>query len=306
MPQRLRFQPDPNSISFVTTRCIQGYLFMRPSAEMNLLIAGVLWRTQKRYEDTVQVYGYVFMSNHYHMILNSKDQASLSRFMQYFNGNLGRELARFNRWDDRVWQRKYSQHLILDEEALRSQFKYIFANSVKEGLVSHPQEWPGLHCYPQLAYGEDVRGEWIDRTALFNAKRRKSTEHMTERDFVIGGGVQTHRPPCWHHLSDEAFQVMMRGWADEVSAEYQDQPTLGVEAVLSSPILEPRRSTPSQRPLCHAGCPRLWRLFKEAYRQFRSAYLISSTLLHEALSRGESGASIPFPPGGLIRGFVPT
>ena len=152
---------------------------------MNLLIAGVLSRALVRSEGQIELYAYVFMSNHYHLILKSFDQKSLSEFMQYLNQNLSRELGRLHDWKHHFWQSQYASHVVLDEEALASQFKYVLSNSVKEGLVSHPKLWPGLHCYSQIIDNTQVKGTWIDRTAMYNAKRLKSNEHLTEQDFTI-------------------------------------------------------------------------------------------------------------------------
>ena len=108
MPRRLRFQPQKNMIHVVSTRCIQGYSLLRPSQKMNLLIAGVLSRALLRSEGQIELYAYVFMSNHYHLILKSFDQKSLSEFMQYLNQNLSRELGRLHDWKHHFWQSQYA------------------------------------------------------------------------------------------------------------------------------------------------------------------------------------------------------
>ena len=100
--------------------------------------------------------------------MNAKDQQSLSKFMQYLNQNLSREIGKLHDWKNHLWQTTYASHIFLDEEALGSQFKYILSNSVKEGLVSYPQLWPGLHCYSQIVERKRVKGTWVDRTGLYN------------------------------------------------------------------------------------------------------------------------------------------
>ena len=39
----------------------------------------------------VKLYGLCFMSNHYHLLLSSKDAASLAQFIQYLNSNIACE-----------------------------------------------------------------------------------------------------------------------------------------------------------------------------------------------------------------------
>ena len=71
MPKKLRFQPEDHMIHVVSTRCLQGFLFLRPNPHVNEMIAGVLGRTLLHFEDRIDLYAYVFLSNHYHLILNA-------------------------------------------------------------------------------------------------------------------------------------------------------------------------------------------------------------------------------------------
>lgn len=53
-----------------------------------------------------------------------------------------------------VWQRRFWEHLIRDEEDLEAHFDYIHFNPVKHGLVSHPRDWmwSTFHKYVQLGH----------------------------------------------------------------------------------------------------------------------------------------------------------
>ena len=66
-----------------------------------------------------------------------------------------------------VWQRRFWEHAIRDEEDLEAHFNYIHYNPVKHGLVKSPKQWPwsSFHrwvrrgvCPPNWAAGEDVQG----------------------------------------------------------------------------------------------------------------------------------------------------
>jgi REP element-mobilizing transposase RayT len=92
MSRKLRFIPEGGAVVETTSRTIQGRLLLRPSPELNDLILGVLGRAQRLYP--LEILGYVFASNHYHLLLRVEDARQLSRFMGYFNGNLAREVAR--------------------------------------------------------------------------------------------------------------------------------------------------------------------------------------------------------------------
>ena len=86
MPHPLRFQPEPWSIFFVTARCIKPLLAL--SIKTNTLGIGVVAKA-KTFD--VKLFGLCFMSNHYHLLLSSKDAASLAQFMQFLNSNIARE-----------------------------------------------------------------------------------------------------------------------------------------------------------------------------------------------------------------------
>ena len=193
MSKRLCLQPSRNMIHVVSMRCMQGFYFLKPSPTMNLAIAGVLGRALAHFESSIKLYAYVFMSNHYHMVIQAEDHQALSKFMQYFNQKLSRELSHLHEWKHHFWQTRYASHLVLDEEALLSQFKYILSNSVKEGLVHHPQLWPGLHCYSQIVERKKVRGQWLDRTGLYNARRSKKNKDMSEENFILDYEIQLNR-----------------------------------------------------------------------------------------------------------------
>ena len=153
MPRHLRFQSTEWSPHLITARCTQGQGLLRPEGEVNALIAGALARALEQHSGEVELHHYVFMSNHLHLLLSTRDAHAKARFMCHLSGNLARELCRYWGIRDHLWEGRYHSHELLDEEALMDAYKYIFKNSVKEGLVSHPAEWPGLHGYAQLCAG---------------------------------------------------------------------------------------------------------------------------------------------------------
>ena len=99
MPRPLRFQPEPWSVFFVIARCIHSRFLLRPSPKTNVLVVGVMAKAIQRFD--VKLYGLCFMSNHYHLLLSSKDAASLAQFMQYLNSNIAREIGRLHNWQPR-------------------------------------------------------------------------------------------------------------------------------------------------------------------------------------------------------------
>ena len=60
-----------------------------------------------------------------------------------------RSKSRIKRGERGIWQRRFWEHRIRDEEDLRNHIDYIHWNPVKHGLVSRVQDWPhsSFHSY---------------------------------------------------------------------------------------------------------------------------------------------------------------
>ena len=78
MPRRLRFVPPGGALVEVTCRTVQGRLLLRPSFVLNAVTLGVLARAARRYE--VEVHAYVFLSNHYHLLVSVSTAQQLAAF----------------------------------------------------------------------------------------------------------------------------------------------------------------------------------------------------------------------------------
>ena len=89
MPRPLRVFDDSNAIFFVTNRCFQGRMFLRPSDESDAIILGYLARSVKKYQ--VELFCFVFMSNHFHFLMRAPKQ-NLNLFMAHFQSNLAKQL----------------------------------------------------------------------------------------------------------------------------------------------------------------------------------------------------------------------
>src|SRR5436853_4841521 len=171
MSRRLRFIPDGGALVEVTCRTIHSRFLLRPGRRLDEIIVGVLGRAQRLYD--VRCCGYVFPSNHLHLLLDVEDARQLSSFMCYVGSNLAREISRLYGWTDKIWSRRYQAIVVSGEEGAQiARLKYLLAHGAKEGLVARPQEWPGVHVARALVQGEDLTGYWFDRTQEYAARNR--------------------------------------------------------------------------------------------------------------------------------------
>ncbi|MBM4292994.1 MAG: hypothetical protein FJ138_17555, partial [Deltaproteobacteria bacterium] len=195
----------------VTTRCLEGRSLMVPDERTTQIITGCFAYSQRRFEGRVKLHHVVALSNHYHALVSAEDQPALSAFMSHLNGCLGKELGVINDAHGHIWHRRYAKHVLLDEVALVDAYKYLFANSVKEGLVEHPQEWPGLHGWAALCGGRALEGIWVNRTALNAALRAAISKRLPppkEADFTEKLTLTLTPPPLWEQRPPAQLQAL--------------------------------------------------------------------------------------------------
>jgi REP element-mobilizing transposase RayT len=266
---------DSREIYFVTVRCFQGRLLLRPSKQTNDVLAGVLARAARL--SSVELFAFVFASNHVHLIVRAP-QGNLPKFMQFLLTNISKKVGWLVRWGGAFWEHRYSAQPILDDEALVGRLRYVLAHGVKERLVRRCEQWPGLTSL-QLMLGPPTRTarwfnwtrRWFDRGQL--AADRYGREWVEEEQLAL-------TPlPAWAERS----QAVQRRLCTELVAGIDEEgaldrsPVLGVKAILAqSPQLRPFRLARRPRPLCHAGTDALRRWFKERYRLFVSQFLAAS------------------------------
>jgi REP element-mobilizing transposase RayT len=284
----------------VTSRTVQGRFLLSPSTQLNEIILGVLGRAQRLYP--VEIVAYVFLSNHYHLLLWVQDAQQLSTFMGYFNSNLAREVARHTGWTDKIWARRYQAIPISEEQGAQvARLIYILSHGTKEGLSGTPAEWPGVHCVRPLLAGDPVvEGVWFDRTRENSARLRGETfEH---RKYANGETVKLSPLPGWRHLTPEAYRARIAelvGVIEQQAREARESTgvePLGVKAILAQkPQDRPARSKKSPAPLFHAFTRKAREAFWEAYGWFVAAFREAA----EKLKSGERMVRFPigsFPP----------
>jgi len=295
--------PGPNGefLAEISQRCLLGFFLLRPSDRLNALIAGIIARAQEKYP--VKVIALSFLSSHYHLIISSKDQELLSAFMNFVSSNTAREAGRLHGWKGKLWARRFDCVAITDEEKIQvARLKYVLAQGTKEGLVASPRHWPGLSTVRALLGGKNLKGIWVDRTALYRARQRKGGRRARPIDFEQEVTVRLSQIPCWAHLSPEDYRQRILELVQEIEKEAaalharEGTRPAGRRAVLrQSPHYRPAKLKSSPRPLVHAGSRRERHRFLESYRLFVQAFRTAS----ERFRSGDLGVAFPvgsFPP----------
>lgn len=280
---------ERDTLYFITNRTLQGRFLLKPSPYVNNLIGGVLARGLTLFN--VQLYAFVFTSNHFHMVVKAAG-GQLSPFMMYVESNIARKVGRHIDWRGKFWERRFSAAPILDDEAVFDRIRYIFSHGVKEGLVHRATDWPGLTCIPELVHGQRRQFPWYDWTARTKARMRG--EHLPADSFAAYHPLElTPLPPLENHTPHEQ-QCFLRTLLEAAETQARElrggKPVLGVRKVLQQhPHDSPKQSKRSPRPMCHASTREARRLYRRAYKTFVEAFRHAS----DALRKGQVDADFP-------------
>jgi len=239
------------------------------------------------------------LSNHAHLILSPSSPQQLASFMNYLLGNIAREIGRLHDWRDKFWARRYRSILVSHEEQAQiARLQYLLGQGVKEGLVTRPQEWPGVHCAAALLSGDDLHGTWFDRTAQYLAWRRgddRSEIHFAEPERVVFSPL-----PCWRDLAPAVCRqrvgALIESVIEDGRRERDGRPALGKSAIRAqNPHDRPVSCDRSPAPPVHAATREIRIMLRVAYWQFVSAFRDAARRLRlgDRLVRFPTGA---FPP----------
>ena len=290
-----------NRLVEITTRTFQGRYLLRPSPEVNRTILGVLGRAQRRTE--IDLCAFTFLSNHYHLLLVPHSTQQLSEFMGFVNSNIARKVGRLHDWSGKLWDRRFQHIIVSDEpEAQVGRLRYLLSQGVKEGLVRHPGQWPGVQCVGPLSQGySEVRGGvWHDQSAEYKARRAGKVLNL--QDFLFKELIRLRPIPCWESLTRAERCAEVKELLRQIDqmARHRRKETgrapLGEKKILrQDPHYQPARPKRSPAPAFHAASREHYRQLRERYREFLEEYREASRRLRE----GEDRVVFPagcFPP----------
>ena len=299
--RRIRFHP-PGSLVEVTCRTLQGRLLLQPTPLVADLCRGVLARAVRLYP--VQVHAFVFLGNHFHLLLTAPSAARLAAFMNYLNSNLAREVGRTVRWREKFWGRRYQAILVSQEPAAQvERLLYLLRHGCKENLVRRPEDWPGASAVRSLRTGEPIAGHWYDRTRQYRAGSRRK---LLEREgFVQLERFELAPLPCWSHLTPEQRRYRVAELIETVEIESTrlredsgKEPLGQHHLARQNPHDAPDRVARRPAPLVHAAS-------KVARRSMRAAYLRFVRAYREASERFRQGGDLREPLARFPQGCFP-
>ncbi len=298
MSRKLRYFP-PDSLVEITTRTLQSRFLLQPTRHFASTVVGILAKAQER--APIRIHALGGLSSHLHLLATVDDAEQLADFMEYTNGNIAREalrLVKHRGWSGKLWERRYSAIPVSDEESAQvKRLRYLLSHGAKENLVASPRQWPGLQCIDALLDGTPLRGIWRDRSAEYEADRRKDNL-VDPRAFLVEYVLALEPLPCWRHLPTEEYRQRIAEMVHDIEVETARRIFLtgkvprGPEAIRrQDPLEQAMRPKKSPAPFCHA-------ISKEARRQLREAYCLFVEAYRQASAQLRAGnRSARFPEG---------
>ncbi len=130
----------PNSIVFITTVVERREPIF--AASTNVALLRDILRSVKTLHP-FSMLAYVFLPEHFHILIRPTGASNYSRIMQSFKTNFTKEYkSRLNiSGSMKFWQKRFRDHVIRDDEDLRRHIDYIHYNPVKHGLVTRQENW---------------------------------------------------------------------------------------------------------------------------------------------------------------------
>ena len=107
MSRNNRDRTNPNiRVVHITNRCWHGLPFV-PNRTLRRAINAVLAKAQVEYG--IEITCYLFMGNHYHMIL-AGNATRVSAFCNYVDGEIAKRMVRLfpGRWGPKFWAGRFS------------------------------------------------------------------------------------------------------------------------------------------------------------------------------------------------------
>lgn len=303
---------DPETPVHIISRVFQGRHLLRPCDDLNALIVGVVGRAQRHYV-SVHLYAMAFLSNHVHFMVQGPP-GQVASFVGFIKREISRRWGRRAQvgWHGTMWHEYLAAALPTPQSQVRC-LKYILSQGVKEGLVTRPQDWPGVHCARSLATGLPLKGTWLNATrysrALDAQSRTRHPKIVNKSDYRVEYEVKFAAIPPWQSLDESAQQVEVQRLIDEVVAE-------GHASRAGRRVLGPRRIrrvaldrrtelppqpwfTRSRRLICWASpSDPATRRFLSAYWEFQQSF--RQAAIKDARQRAQVFCAGAFAPGHWI------
>ena len=123
---------------FITLRCYGQASYFTDS---KLIAKALLALHETAEQKNFHTWAYCFMPDHIHLLIEGKtENADMIKFISIF-----KQKAAFwfnSRYNTKLWQPSYYDHVLRKDEATSAVARYIFENPVRKGIVTDYLQYP--------------------------------------------------------------------------------------------------------------------------------------------------------------------
>lgn len=132
---------------------------------------------------SIRIYHYVFMPNHFHLMVEPEKDGSLSKFMRHISSKYAARSNAVYGTTGHIWQGRYRSRLVDKDSYFIQCGKYIELNPVRSSLVADPKDYR-WSSYRFHAYG--IADALVDADDLYSSLATNSADVQSKyRKLII-------------------------------------------------------------------------------------------------------------------------
>ena len=111
------------------------------------------WLYEGSVKFDVDIHGWVFMTNHVHLLMTANHEGGISHLIQYFGRLYVRYFNFNNARTGTLFEGRFKSSLVQEERYFLTCLKYIELNPIRAGLVKDPGDYQWSSYRPNTSLG---------------------------------------------------------------------------------------------------------------------------------------------------------
>jgi putative transposase len=186
----------PGTTYMITRRCTQRQFLMRPDPETNNAFIYCLAEAAARHG--IDVLFTIANTNHHHTGIYDR-HGVFPEFLERFHKLFAKSQNAWRGRSENFWSSEQTSvvHLV-DMGAVIDKMTYALTNPVKDDLVEHAEEWPGVNAFEAIVHDQPLTA------------RRPSHFFRDDGSMPATVSLKFVRPPGFESMSQAEFAELVR------------------------------------------------------------------------------------------------
>ena len=301
----------PGTVLFITSRTEKNLPFT-PCKLINEGIWGFLARAQNLYD--ISVCHFVFMANHFHMIVVVKDPSHVSKFIGHIKQETSFMVNRIcGIRQNTNWTDGFDTPVVLTPDKVIDRIRYLYKNPANAHLVNSINDYPGISSWHMYRSNiKETKHLWLKRSEFYPINNLHAMSDSAQSKIItkMAGDEPKYLPfklepnawmDCFPEFANVNREEINKNLIKEILIEEREIPhergILGSERLKNQPINKEFKSEKySKKFLCLSSNIELRKKYIKMFKQV-------SQLAYDAYKAIKQGVcDIIFPPGTIIPG----